>query len=357
MMGVRIKDRNQSRNSIGFVSFHPLGILPWNVRGRSVISTHSKQISISPCSFINTRSKLFDKNKCQHSFRSSNSSRKRSLFLTMIDMQNADYQNRLVECAKKMADAAGVIVRDYFRRPIPLDVDIKSDDSPVTIADRLAEESMRQILSKEFPDHEIVGEELGGLEKARNSKFSWVLDPIDGTKAFISGKPTFGILIAFLYNGKPILGVIDQPISNERWIGTKWNNTTIFNNTKVIHTSHYTSEYLKECYVHSTTPDMFEGQLQAKYLQLLKHTRPAVYGADCYAYALLASGFVHLVVEADMKPWDYLALVPIVECAGGCISDWNGNPLSLDSNGTVLAAASQSLHEAAQQFLKLETHD
>jgi inositol-phosphate phosphatase / L-galactose 1-phosphate phosphatase / histidinol-phosphatase len=189
------------------------------------------------------------------------------------------------------------------------------------------------------------------------SEFMWVLDPIDGTKAFITGKPSWGTLIALLHEGTPILGIIDQPITRERWIGVQGRQTML--NGKLVKARPCSN--LSKAYMYSTTPLMFSGASEQAYNRLRDQVLSPQYGADCYAYGLLAAGFVDLVVEADMKPWDYLAMVPIVKGAGGVITDWNDRKLSWrvdkggDSitawSGEVLAAGDRRAHAEALKAL------
>jgi inositol-phosphate phosphatase / L-galactose 1-phosphate phosphatase / histidinol-phosphatase len=189
------------------------------------------------------------------------------------------------------------------------------------------------------------------------SEFMWVFDPIDGTKAFITGKPSWGTLIALLHNGTPVLGIIDQPITKERWIGVQGRQSVL--NGEPIKARGCAD--LKEAYMYSTTPLMFSGVSETAYNRLRNEVRSPQYGADCYAYGLLAAGFVDIVAEADMKPWDYLAMVPIVEGAGGVITDWNDRKLSWNPDkdkdsitawsGEVLAAGDRRAHAEAIKTL------
>ncbi len=241
--------------------------------------------------------------------------------------------------AERLADAAGAAIRPYFRQPIA--VDVKADRSPVTAADREAEQVMRAILASEAPGHGIVGEEFGS-DRA-GAEWVWVLDPIDGTKAFISGQPTFGTLVALLHQGEPVVGMIDQPISCERWSGARGLPTTF--NGEVTHTR--AKEDLASATVYATSPDQFAGAHAESFGRLSGVCGLTRFGIDCYAYGLLAMGFVDLVVEADMKLYDFAALVPVVEGAGGVISDWGGRPLGAESDGRVVAAGDARLHRAA----------
>lgn len=242
-----------------------------------------------------------------------------------------------------MADAVRPVSMRYFRSG--LGVENKSDDSPVTLADREAETVMRQILEKEVPDHGIVGEEHG--IKDQDAEFVWVLDPIDGTQGFITGKPLFGTLIALLHNGKPLIGIIDMPALGERWTGVT-GQPTLFEGQPVQTRS---CPELGEAWLYATSPQMFEGDNFIRFEKLRTSCRRAVYGADCLAYGLLSSGWVDVVCEDNMQPYDYAALIPVVEGAGGVITDWHGKALDLSSEGHVIAVGDPALHEAALKAL------
>jgi inositol-phosphate phosphatase / L-galactose 1-phosphate phosphatase / histidinol-phosphatase len=245
--------------------------------------------------------------------------------------------------ASDLADAAGEAIRPYFRRPLA--VDDKPDRSPVTIADRAAELAMRRLIAARFPAHGIFGEEFG--REREEAEFTWVLDPIDGTKSFISGVPLFGTLIALAYRGRPILGIIDQPISRERWIGAAGRPTTL--NGVPIRCRHCPA--LAAATVFATSPDMFRGDDAAAFARVAAAAKLVRFGADCYAYGLLAHGFIDLVVEASLKPYDFSAMLPIVEGAGGVASDWQGAPLTLVSDGRVLVAGDRRAHQQALALL------
>ncbi len=242
--------------------------------------------------------------------------------------------------ANRLADAAGEIVRQYFRQPF--DVETKSDDSPVTIADRSIEQRMREIIETERPQDGIIGEEFG--EKSGESGMTWVLDPIDGTKSFVIGRPTFGTLIALCEDGTPKLGVIDQAVLGERWIGHDgqcfYSNRYLgedFQN-RPLKTAPCSS--LDTARIGSTTPAMFE-----KTGPVYKNFNEGrfYWGGDCYQYGLMANGFVDVILEAGMSPYDYAALVPVINGAGGHISDFAGNDLNLESDGTVIACGDPAL--------------
>ncbi len=251
--------------------------------------------------------------------------------------------DRFLALAIDLADAAGEVIRPYFRRPIA--VDDKPDLSPVTAADRAAETAMRQLIAKRFPGHGIIGEEFGG--EREDAEFIWVLDPIDGTKSFISGVPLFGTLIALAHHGRPILGIIDQPISRERWIGAAGRATTF--NGNPVRTRPCAA--LAAATVFSTSPDMFKGADVAAHAKIAAAAKLVRFGADCYAYGLVAHGFIDLVVEASLKPYDFSAMLPIIEGAGGIASDWQGMKLTLASDGRVLVAGDRRAHQQALQLL------
>ncbi|HEY1433664.1 MAG TPA: histidinol-phosphatase [Stellaceae bacterium] len=246
--------------------------------------------------------------------------------------------------ALRLADAAGGAIRPYFRQP--LKVDEKPDLTPVTAADRAAEEAMRSLIENRFPEHGIIGEEFGRMREG--AEFVWTLDPIDGTKSFISGVPLFGTLIALTRGGRPILGIIDQPISHERWVGVAGRSTTL--NGAVVHCR--ACAVLASATLFATTPDMFKGEDAAAFARVSNAVKLTRFGADCYAYGLLAAGFIDLVLEADLKPYDFCPMVPIVEGAGGLATDWRGLPLELASEGRALIAGDRPTHEAALALLR-----
>jgi inositol-phosphate phosphatase / L-galactose 1-phosphate phosphatase / histidinol-phosphatase len=251
--------------------------------------------------------------------------------------------DRYLALAIDLADAAGEAIRPYFRQPLA--VDDKPDLSPVTIADRAAEMAMRRLIARHFPEHGILGEEFGS--ERTDAEFIWVLDPIDGTKSFISGVPLFGTLIALAHRGRPILGIIDQPISRERWVGAAGRPTT-FNRTPV---RTRPCPALAAATAFSTSPDMFKGTDAAAHTRVAAAVKLVRFGADCYAYGLLALGCIDIVIEASLKPYDFSAMLPIVEGAGGVATDWHGDPLTLASDGRVLVAGDRRAHQQALALL------
>lgn len=250
-----------------------------------------------------------------------------------------------VRLGERLADAARGVLLTHFRKP--LEIVEKADESPVTVADRDAEAAMRALIAQAFPDHGIIGEEHGSDRP--EAEFVWVLDPIDGTKAFLSGVPVFGTLIALLQSGVPVLGIVDQPVTRERWVGAVGHSTT--RNDTVVRCAPRGG--LAEAVLWSTSPEMFDHDPadRAAYDRLLTGVKFVHYGGECYQYAMLASGFVDLVVEADLDAYDFMAHIPIVSGAGGIVTDWRGRPLDLDSDGRVVAAAGQALHTEALEML------
>ena len=262
----------------------------------------------------------------------------RLIILERMDFARHRDCARALALAGRLADAARGIARRYFRQA--LEVEQKSDRSPVTIADRAIETEMRRLIRAEFPQHGIQGEEFAA---EAGDEFTWVLDPIDGTKSFISGMPLFGSLIALTRGGHAVLGVIEAPAQGERWIGVEGAPAEC--NGLAVRAS--ACRDIESARVYSTTTDAFDAARLARYDAYSRRAALRRFGGDCYLYGMLASGYCDLVIEAAMKPHDFLALVPVVEGAGGRISDWNGRPLDATSGDAVLAAATPELWQQA----------
>jgi len=252
----------------------------------------------------------------------------------------------LSEFAQELTLIAEQSISKYFRTS--LKIDSKTDHTPVTLADREAESLMRKRIHAQFPEHNIIGEEYG--KKTAVSDYTWVLDPIDGTRSFIAGIPLFGTLVALLYKGEPVLGVIHAPVLQERWVGLQGEEATF--NQQVCHCSQ--TSKLNEAILCCTDPDMFDAQKLKQFMAVEKEVHTRRFGGDCYSYGMLASGYVDLVVEADMKTYDFMALIPVIEGAGGVITDWEGKALHQSLTGTVLAAATSELHQEALRLLNAE---
>ena len=254
-------------------------------------------------------------------------------------------QNKPHTVKKTIHDAlatASQIAQHYFRQPVL--VDVKADDSPVTIADREIEQAIRNLLAERYPAHAIYGEEQG---QSSGEGGTWVIDPIDGTKSFLFGNPLFGCLVGFVDDGIVQAGGLAMPALNEIWFADRNGPTTL--NDKPCQTSQ--CHELANASLLTSSPDFFDPGEFEQFETLSKQIRYRRYGGDCYTYAMLAGGWADLVVESTLYPFDYLPLVPIVEQAGGVISDWEGKPLGLQSGSQVIAASTPQLHQAALNLL------
>lgn len=236
---------------------------------------------------------------------------------------------------------------EYFRKPFEI-ID-KADKgpsvySPVTEADRRAEEIIRKLIGEAFPEHGVRGEEYSDF--TTGSRYVWVVDPIDGTKSFISGLPTWGTLIALLKDEKPILGAMNQPFVGDRFIGI--HNLATLNDNKIATRE---CKRLEEATLAITDPEMLQTTAQRKaFKSIASKVKNIRYGGDCYNYGLLAAGHIDLVIEGSLMPWDIQALIPIVKGAGGTITNWNGEEIS--DGGWVIAAGSIELHKVALEYIK-----
>ena len=244
---------------------------------------------------------------------------------------------------QRLADAAGAAIRPYYRAPFVIEA--KSDASPVTAADRAAEAAIRTILRVERPRDAIVGEEYP--DENTGAARTWVIDPIDGTRAFVVGRPLFGTLIALIADGAPVLGVIDQCIAGDRWLGVDGRPTTL--NGMAVTTR--ACPTLAAAHLATTSPHAFGPDDFNAFERLRPLARDTIYGGDCHNYGLLAAGHLDLVVEAGLKLHDWAALVPIVAGAGGAMTDWAGEPLRRGSDGRVIAVGDPALLAAARAAL------
>jgi myo-inositol-1(or 4)-monophosphatase len=239
---------------------------------------------------------------------------------------------RFLAFADTLADVAREAILPYFRANHAIDHKGGDRFDPVTDADRAAERAMRVMIEREFPDHAVLGEEFE--EKHGDSGYQWVLDPIDGTRAFIAGLPTWGVLIALNYRGAPIVGIVDQPYLDERYRG--WSagaNATVRGVTRDLKTRHCAS--LDEAILSTTDQNLFEGAEAEAFARVRNGAKLTRYGYDCYAYAMVAAGFIDCVVESGLKPFDIQALIPIVTGAGGGVCSWDGGDAA--QGGRVLA--------------------
>lgn len=246
--------------------------------------------------------------------------------------------------AHALADAAARHSMQFFRTP--LDVIAKADESPVTQADRAAEAAMREILGVERAADGIFGEEHGS--ERLDAEALWVLDPIDGTRSFITGSPLWGTLIALVRDGRPVLGMVDMPVLRERWIGRAGAGAE--RNGEPVRTS--TCTHVAQARIVTTSPDIFDAADWQAFDVLSRRCAMRRFGGDCYGYAQLAGGTIDLVVETGLQPYDYLGPAGLIQAAGGVITDWQGQPLSLHSDGRVVAAATAGLHQEALAVLQ-----
>lgn len=245
--------------------------------------------------------------------------------------------------AETLADASRAIILEAVRKPF--DLEIKGDGSPVTAVDQGVEDRLREMIAEAYPDHGIVGEERGASSPER--ELVWALDPIDGTLPFLAGIPVYGTLIALLRDRAPVLGVIEMPATAERWIGCQGRPTT--RNGEPVRARPCAA--LADALVSTSNPD-FYGAADVPVLERLKTaTRLTVYGGSCMAYAQIASGRIDVGIDVAFDPFDYLALVPVIEGAGGVISDWAGAPLTLDSGDRLIAAGDARTRDQALQLL------
>jgi myo-inositol-1(or 4)-monophosphatase len=250
--------------------------------------------------------------------------------------------------AHRLADAARAVIRPYFRRRIDVtDKGPAGAFDPVTEADKHAERVMRDMIANSYPADGIIGEEYG--ERSSDSGFVWVLDPIDGTRAFIAGQPLWGTLIALEHNGTPVVGILDQPFLDERFTGfggaTQFRTASATERLKT-----RACARLADAVISTTHPMLhFDDAERQRYWAVEKCCRLSRYGGDCYGYALVAMGFVDLVIETDLKRWDIAPLIPIIEGAGGIVTNWEGRTRS--EGGNVIAAGDPRVHAEALRIL------
>ena len=253
----------------------------------------------------------------------------------------------LVDFLEELADSSGEAVLPFFRSQFfVIDKQAGGVFDPVTEADRAAELVIRKKITEHFPEHGILGEEFGSAHADR--EYVWVIDPIDGTRAFLCGLPVWGTLIGLTRNGSPTLGLMHQPYIGEKFIGDGSKSWVKGPQGRRMLQTRTTTE-LSDAIVMTTTPSLFTGEKRAAYDRVERVAKLARYGTDCYAYAMLASGFVDLVIETGLQPYDIVALIPIIEGAGGVVTNWQGG--SAAAGGDVIAAANRQLHERALKLL------
>ena len=233
------------------------------------------------------------------------------------------------------------LITRYFRSGFS--VEQKADNSPVTIADRAVESELRQAIADTFPAHAVIGEEQGG---EADQQICWVIDPIDGTRAFVIGKPLFGTLVGVARGGVPLAGLIDMPALDETYI-TQNNHSYLITGAARTKLSTSSCRQLQDAQTATTSPEAFSADGLARFNRLSQHCRSSHYGGDCYNYALLAAGHLDIVMEHQLATHDFMALIPVLEGAGAVVTDWSGQRPHLSSDGSLLVAATAELHDAA----------
>ena len=252
----------------------------------------------------------------------------------------------LVSFANHLSDESAKIIEKYFRRSNH--IENKEDASPVTAADKDTELKIRDLILSKYPNHGILGEEFG--DKDIESEYLWVIDPINSTRSFIAGHKDFGTLIALLHNKKPIIGIINCPMHKERWVGIEGQQTTM--NKQKVNTSN--KKKLDQSYLSSTGLYMFQNDNFKKgFENIIDQTRYHRFGGDCYNYGMLASGYIDIVIENMLKAHDYMALIPVIEGAGGKITDKFGKTINFDSDGSVVVSSNEILHAQLIDILNI----
>jgi myo-inositol-1(or 4)-monophosphatase len=252
----------------------------------------------------------------------------------------------LEDFALELAHMAGGIAEAHFRQPITVENKGQAKFDPVTNADRAIERVLRAAIVERYPDHGIVAEEEG--ERAARGEYTWFIDPIDGTRAFMTGSPLWGTLIGLTRRREPLFGLLAQPVLEEVFFGSPSGSWLIKADGRDRLRSRPCSS-LAAAVLASTHPDMFSGSKAAAFQALAARCLLTRFGGDCYNYAMLAAGHLDLVVEGQLKPYDIVPLIPILEGAGCIVTDWQGGvPLA---GGDVVAAATRDLHRAALAVL------
>lgn len=279
--------------------------------------------------------------------------------MSSISSSRPDVMSEMAHDLAAIADFAAVSAREagriglrWFRHPVA--IDMKSDLSPVTEADRAVEADLRARINARWPGHAILGEEYGEEHAAGAGDDApmWVIDPIDGTRSFITGWPIWGTLVAFTTGRRPQAGIIHMPALDETWTGIRGGGSWLTGRDGARQPCSTSGcRDLAQARFYTTSPDYFDADEQPVYQAFDAAAGIPRFGGDCYGYALLASGHVDLVLETRLQPYDFLALVPVIEEAGGVITDWQGQALTIDSGEQVVAAATPELHAQALSLI------
>ncbi|MFP6731124.1 MAG: inositol monophosphatase family protein [Alphaproteobacteria bacterium] len=247
--------------------------------------------------------------------------------------------DEFIALANRLADAAGELSRSFFRKHLA--VEFKAVNSPVTEADQAIETRLREMIGDAYPAHGIIGEEQNPVNP--DAEFVWVIDPIDGTRLFITGIPLFTCLIALVRGGRPLLGIIDQPVIGDRWVGARGQATRF--NGQVVQTRACAS--LADAVLCTSNPAYFEGPDIAAFERLRDAAGWTQYSGDSYGVGLIATGAMDIAVESDLGVYDFCAWGPVIEGAGGRVSDWQGAPISLATGDKILVSGDPALHDQA----------
>jgi len=239
-----------------------------------------------------------------------------------------------------LAEVSRPIIKQWFRASP--DIDFKADSTPVTIADKSVELALRDTIAARFPGDDILGEEHDATQGDGSTGYQWVIDPIDGTKAFVCGKQSFGTLVGLLKDGRPLAGLCDMPMLDEAYVGVgdeSWLNGNAIKSSAV--------QTMASARLATTSPQAFSSAGLALFNKVSSHAAVTLYGGDCHNYALLAAGYLDLVIEDSLAPHDIMGIVPVMTGAGAIVSDMHGNPVSHPETTSLLCAATPALHEAA----------
>ena len=254
---------------------------------------------------------------------------------------------KIIEDAVALANAAREISLRYFRsNNLQVENKLKEDFDPVTIADREIEERIRELLSERAPEDGILGEEFGQIET--KSGLTWVIDPIDGTRAFMAGQPTWGTLISVFDGEKPIFGLVDQPYIGERFMGG-WGQAIFSRGGENIPIQTRKDRPIEAAILYTTFPEVGTKEEREKFERVASEVQLTRYGMDCYAYAMLAAGLIDVVIEAGLQPYDIYAPIALIEAAGGHVSNWQGEPFN--QTGLALALADPKLADVILPLL------
>jgi histidinol phosphatase-like enzyme (inositol monophosphatase family) len=247
----------------------------------------------------------------------------------------------------EMCDCSAEQTLPLFRTHPDVTNKLEEDFDPVTEADQQAEIAIRKLIESRFPEHGIIGEEFGSVRT--DAQYQWIIDPIDGTRAFISGIPVWGTLIGLYDNGIPVAGVMDQPFTRERYLAIGGTSHLSIAGGKSVSLNTATVDRLDQAILMTTSPNLLTGENDRAYFEVEKRVKLARYGCDCYAYCQLAAGQVDLVIESGLNIYDIAALIAIIEGAGGLVTNWAGGDAS--QGGSVVAAANRALHTKALEQL------